>query len=1415
MNWSTVDVEDRCHPEDDPDCFPGSYKWLQLSLGTCWPETEEPARFPNAACSNPPPQLPAGSLHPAPADWGWLRARNGVVQRQVVLQNLSQSPHYNGCVGWADIDQLESTSPKTPKLLVVHLIAPERQVHVNSAHVFVVGPACQPQRPKDSLFTVGVKLHTPRGPVPVKALVDTGCELPGLVNKRFAAAWDLPLSPTSQLVRTATGELVKGMQQTTVQTHFAPDFTRRVEYGVLDIPGFDLILGMGFLEQCAPFQLQGDGRGGRSVRLTPPSSQRMVVLAAEPLQPLSVPAAPLLAASVQVDPLMSLEMQWSVPSAADYDNAVAAFSILLDPDSDQPVLHWAGDSAQNTPLTPEPDLDTGWSHKLVANELEEGLVFRLGAEAAAHLHHVPDSVRTKLEALLQQYRESVFPDREFPPFPPARDVNFRIQLEEGAQIPASPVHKLSPALIAQLRTMLQELLHDGLILPSTSPFAAPLLMIKKPDGGYRICIDYRKLNAVTVKDKYPLPNPSMIFDKLAGCKFFSKLDLRWGYFQVRVAEEDVHKTTFRSPLGSFASRVMSMGLTNAAPTFQRLMDSIFGDLDFVSCYLDDILIASRSAEEHLEHVAIVLERLQKHKLLARETKCAFFQTEIKFLGYIFSAQGKAVDPSKTEALRFLPAPDTIVELQRWLGAVNYYSTFIPNFAAITAPLTDLLKAIPDQVRRKSKAKLEWLPQHQTAFAAIRAALAAPPLLRLFDPQLPCKVSVDASKVALGGVLEQAEHGMWRPVAYYSRKLTPAETRYTTRERECLAVKQCLVVWRHYLLGAPFAVKSDHESLKWLRTQDVATMSDRLLRWVEFFSLFDFDQGYIPGAVNVLPDHLSRPSSSVVVTSSPDEQQQLDLLDLALLLQEHQHVFPVIPVSEEVVFPDSQVHSLFYDQIVAAQQQDPETVAIVQQLIDPLGSHRSEFRTLYVVNNGVLGVRAADGQIRTVIPACPLRAAVCRFFHDEAGHPGVQRTIQAVTRYFYWPNMSRFIYQFVSSCTACQAAKGSNRLPAGFVEPHILPDEPASEWSVDFMDLPRSAEGHNCLLVWTERISKLVVLVPMSNQSSSITALEVAKAFVDNVFCWFGVPTAILSDRGPQFRAAVWHQIWALLGTSVKHSTPHTPHSHGDVERQNRIINEMLRSMLHSQFADILPRWNEYVKLIQFAMNNALVTRTGLTPLFFFFGRHPRVPAALHVPQTSLDPRSLEFVTSFKNRVQQALDRGREGQVQLIRDMAPRRDLTVQFRVGEQAWLRSTECPIPGDKHFKFPWTGPFPIVAVTPSTATLALPEHWRLLSSTFHFDKLRPFRPRPESVGPPEHPPPPALLQDGQSWYEVDRIVKHGWRGRRQPNGQRHLHYRVRFKGYSDAYNVWRPATLLEAQGCAAHITRYHQLFNIPIPPV
>ena len=449
------------------------------------------------------------------------------------------------------------------------------------------------------------------------------------------------------------------------------------------------------------------------------------------------------------------------------------------------------------------------------------------------------------------------------------------------------------------------------------------------------------------------------------------------------------------------------------------MDSIFRDLDFVSCYLDDILIASKSEEEHLRHLKIVLDRLQEHQLIARVSKCAFFLEEIQFLGFRVSAQGKAVDPEKTAAIRQMAPPSTVHGLQRWLGMANYYSAFIPRYAHLTAPLTDLLRNHPGSGKKHSLARIQWQPQHQAAFDQIVDALATPPILKLFDPARPARVAADSSGVALGGKLEQLWDTVWHPVAFYSLKLSPAEQRYTTRERECLAVKQCLAEWRHYLLGAPFKVQSDHQSLKWLQTQDVSTLSDRLLRWIEFFSLFDFNQEYLPGVENVIPDHLSRPATHVLVVSEAGTQD-LDLWSLAVLLHDHQDVYPPSCLIAPVLV-DSALPERFCDQLRQAQAADPQLADIKAQL-EAVNGPPPVFRLLYSIVDNLVVVAETDGRRRIVVPEGPLRLDICKYFHEENGHPGVHRTIHAVTSYFFWPGMHKDIRAFVVSCAACQAAK---------------------------------------------------------------------------------------------------------------------------------------------------------------------------------------------------------------------------------------------------------------------------------------------------------------------------------------------------------------------------------------------------------
>ena len=820
------------------------------------------------------------------------------------------------------------------------------------------------------------------------------------------------------------------------------------------------------------------------------------------------------------------------------------------------------------------------------------------------------------------------------------------------------------------------------------------------------------------------------------------------------------------------------------------------------------MIASRTAEEHLQHIDIVLQRLKHHKLLARESKCAFFMSEIKFLGYVFSGQGKAVDPAKTSAILQLARPETVHDLQRWLGQVNYYSMFIPKYADLIVPLTDLLKGTSSTKKKRCLVRLDWREPQQQAFAAVRAALAAPPLLKLFDPSLPSKVAADASGVAVGGVLLQQHAEIWHPVAYYSRKLSPTEQRYTTRERECLAVKQCLVEWRHYLLGAPFKVLSDHESLKWLQTQGVTTLSDRLLRWVEYFSLYDFQQEYIPGELNVFPDGLSRPETAVCVVQHDGTLVPWDLWTMAVRLDEQQDVVPARSNLVAVLTETSFVSTLRED-IVKAQDADPEYAAIKNKLRKVDGPPPAA-RMMYQLVDDCLVVPEQDGTLRLVVPTQELQLAVCRHCHDESGHQGMQRTLQAITAFFYWPNMQRMIRSYISSCTVCQAAKPSNRLPAGISEPVSLMVEPGAHWTIDFMELPESANGFTRLLVFTDRVSKVAVLVPMR----TATALEVAEAFVQHVFCWFGMPQSFFSDKGPEFRSAVFHEICRLLGTTVKHSTANTPHSHGDIERQNRIINDVLRTLAQEQFPDLLAQWDEYVKLIQFTLNSAIVHRHGMSPLFFFFGRHPRIPLTMDLPATSIDPLSLDFVLSFQNRLRQAWDVGREGQVQMVEAMDKLRDPSLQYKVGEWAWLAWSETPVPGDKHFQCTWMGPFRILATSTSTVSLELPEHWQLTSNTFHVEKVRPYVLR---EGQPPPPPRPRRFKARPSddLGTIRRISGHRRTGRLQADGQRaQLQYFVHWEGLPPAYGEWlKVEDVLRLPRGAAHIATYCRVFAVPHP--
>ncbi|GJP62218.1 hypothetical protein CLOP_g19306 [Closterium sp. NIES-67] len=455
-----------------------------------------------------------------------------------------------------------------------------------------------------------------------------------------------------------------------------------------------------------------------------------------------------------------------------------------------------------------------------------------------------------LADLIQKYPK-IFLDDLPAGLPSSRPDHHRFELEPGAQPTIHRQFRLSQPELEELQQHLYYLLTKGFISPSTSPYAAPILFTPKKDGGFRMCIDYRALNRITIKSRYPIPRADELLNQLRGAKFFSKIDLRGGYHQIRVATEDCHKTAFRTRYGSYKYLVMPFGLTNAPSTFQMTMNGILRELldKCVIIYLYDILIYNRSREHQLKDLDAVFTLLHKSRLITKESKCDFLKQELEFLGHVVSTEGVKIDPKKIKTIQGWKPPSNIKELQSFLGFVNYVRRFIPNMAGLSAPLTDLLK---------DHDYFCWGEKQQAAFDQLKMALTSPPVLRISDPDRPYEVITDASDVAIGAVLLQDFDDGLQPVAYESRKLQGAEKNYMVHDKEMLAIVHAFKIWRCYLTGADVTVRTDHKSLQYLRAQP--NLNPRQIRWLDFFeSNFHYTITYKRGANNIA-DALTRPTA---------------------------------------------------------------------------------------------------------------------------------------------------------------------------------------------------------------------------------------------------------------------------------------------------------------------------------------------------------------------------------------------------------------------------------------------------------------------------------------------------------------------------------------------------------------------------
>ncbi|XP_054800138.1 uncharacterized protein LOC129304486 [Prosopis cineraria] len=469
----------------------------------------------------------------------------------------------------------------------------------------------------------------------------------------------------------------------------------------------------------------------------------------------------------------------------------------------------------------------------------------------------PTKPRETLPACIQEVlreHKHVMPDELLKKLPPRREVDHQIELEPGTKPPALAPYRMSPPELAELRRQLQDLLNSGYIQPSKALYGAPVLFQKKKDGSLRMCIDYRALNKITIKNKYPIPLIADLFDQLGKARYFSKLDLRSGYYQVCIAAGDEPKTTCVTRYGAFEFLVMPFGLTNAPATFCTLMNKLIHPyLDqFVVVYLDDIVVYSKTFEEHTQHLKKVFQVLSDHELYIKLEKCSFAKQEVDFLGHKIKDGKLMMDPTKVQAIQEWQPPTKVPELRSFLGLVNYYRRFIKGYSTIAAPLTDLLK--------KNKS-WQWSQDCQDAFEKLKQMVVQEPVMSLPDYSKPFEVHTDASDFAIGGVLMQERH----PIAYESRKLNDTERHYTVQEKEMFAIIHCLRTWRHYLLGSKFTIMTDNVATSYFQTQK--KLSPKQARWQDFLAEFDYWLEYKPGKVNVVADALSKKAELATLSAS--------------------------------------------------------------------------------------------------------------------------------------------------------------------------------------------------------------------------------------------------------------------------------------------------------------------------------------------------------------------------------------------------------------------------------------------------------------------------------------------------------------------------------------------------------------------
>ena len=860
------------------------------------------------------------------------------------------------------------------------------------------------------------------------------------------------------------------------------------------------------------------------------------------------------------------------------------------------------------------------------------------------------------------------------------------------QQPRRVPHHLLPEVDKQL----DEMMVKGLVRPSSSPWASPVVLAKKKGGEIRFCIDYRRLNEISVHDAYPVPRVDDALRSLKGARWFTTLDLASAYWQIPLDRDSSRKAAFTTHRGLFEPTTMPFGLRSAPATMQRLMSVLFGAMTWkmVLVYLDDIIIFSDTVGEHFARLSLVFNKIREANLKLKPAKCKFLQQKVAYLGHVVSGEGISTSPEIISAVHDFPRPIDVNGVRRFLGLVGYYRMFVPGFADLAEPLNQLTH---------KEVRFSWGERQESAFCALRDRLMTAPVLHFPDFSQPFHLTTDASGTGVGAVLSQWVEGRDCPIGYFSRSLNKAQRNYSATDRECLAIVEGVQWFDVYLAGARFVVHCDHRPLSYL--QALKEPRGRLARWILFLNSYEFEIQYQPGGQIPHADALSRATPEVVGLTMLEPKWSPEFLVKAQM-------------ADEVIKPVRQA--------IRIGRLPSNSSPVVRELM-------KQRARLSFTSEGVLVVKSSKGNIQTVLPAS-LVGDVLTLAHDvpASGHLGVEKTLERVRDRFYWPTIFRDVNKYVRSCISCQSRKRPWKTPHAPLQQMPVPTRPFEWISIDHTGpFPETAAGNRYILVISCLFSKWVECFGVKTMKAEV----VADVLVKEIVCRYAVPVRLHSDQGRSFEAGVVQALCKALGMEKSRTSTYHPEGNGQTERFNSTMKGML-----SHYVDQLNHrdWDVHLPLVLLAYRTAKHALTQFSPYELVFCRKPRIPLDCLFGETPavLDP--VTKVAEIQQKIPQVTKMVRDyiARGQVARSHRRGSDGFAPYKVGDLVlWQNCATKKGLSPKLKLEKWRGPYKVVKLLSEVNYRIQRTNHKRERKVSHYNRLKPFVERPpglERDGPP-----------------------------------------------------------------------------------